>query len=121
MSPMLTRHFTSFRSFLTSLSPLASLRAQFMLPNAETKPLQTLERVVVITSFFLGSFFGNTIGNKLGHRSRSYLVLTTMIQAALVFGASGIMLSRPESEEPTFQYWPAIMMFVSSSDTKGGS
>lgn len=86
-----------------------------MLPNAERNPLLTLERAIVIIAFFLGSFFGNQLGNRLGHRNRTYLILTTFIQSCFLFGASGIALSRPEGEVPTFTWWPPIMMFCAMS------
>lgn len=89
--------------------------AQFMIPSAETQPLLTLLRILSVVAFFLGSLVGFQFGRKLGHQKRSWMIASSVIQSAFLFGASGILLSRPESEVPTFQYYPGVIVLTAFS------
>ena len=83
--------------------------AQFMLPHNENYPLMTLERVLSVVAFFLGSFSGSFGGRYFGTRTRKWLFISSILQSLLLWGAAGILLSRPEDEMPTFNYYPAVI------------
>lgn len=89
--------------------------AQYMLPNAERFPLLTLERAMSVISFIIGSFVGGLLGNRFGHSTRRWVTLSALLQSFLLFGAAGILLSRPEAESPSFHYWPPIIVLTSFS------
>lgn len=83
--------------------------AQYMLPDSERQPLLTLERVLSIVSFFLGSFVASIGAKYCGDRTRKWLFLNSVLQSCLLWGAAAILLTRPEDEMPTFDYFPAIL------------
>lgn len=87
--------------------------AQFMLPGAERFPLLTLERAISILAFVLGSLVGSLGGRRWGDRVRGWQVTTALVQSVTLWGAAGILLSRPEAEQPSFRYWPGIIALVS--------
>lgn len=89
--------------------------AQFIIPGAEQQPLLTLLRVLSVTGFFLGSFIGFQLGRRVGHQKRSWLILSSLIQSAFLFGGAGILLSRPKNEMPTFEYYPGVIVLVAFS------
>lgn len=89
--------------------------AQFILPNAERFPLLTLERSLSVSSFIFGSFLGGKLGDHFGHSKRGWVAFSAFLQSCLLFGAAGILLSRPENETPTFQFWPPIIVLTSLS------
>lgn len=89
--------------------------AQYIIPGSERHPLLTLLRSLSVIGFFLGSFFGFQLGRKFGHQKRGWLVLSSLIQSAFLWGAAGILLSRPRAELPTFQYYPGVILLVSFS------
>ena len=64
--------------------------AQFMLPHDETYPLMTLERVLSVVAFFLGSFSGSFGGRYFGTRTRKWLFISSILQSLLLWGAAGI-------------------------------
>lgn len=84
-----------------------------MLPGVERYPLLTLERALSVISFILGSFVGALGGRRWGDRNRSWLIATSLLQSFTLFGAAGILLSRPEDEAPSFTYWPGTIVLVS--------
>lgn len=86
--------------------------AQYMLPNADRHPLLTLERALSIIAFILGSLVGALGGRRWGDRNRAWLMATSFIQSLTLFGAAGILLSRPEEEPPSFHYWPGTIVLV---------
>ena len=86
--------------------------AQFMLPGAPRSPLLTTERIISIVAFLLGSFVGAKGGRRFGDRVRAWQMGTAVLQSLALWGAAGILLSRPEAEEPSFQYWPGIIALV---------
>ena len=89
--------------------------AQYMLPNAETFPLLTLERALSICSFLLGSFLGAKGGQRWGDKKRGWQATSALIQSIFLFGASAILLSRPEDEQPNFRYWPGVIVMTAFS------
>ncbi|PWN45308.1 hypothetical protein IE81DRAFT_364318 [Ceraceosorus guamensis] len=89
--------------------------AQWMLPQAEKFPLLTLERVLSILSFLLGSFLGALGGRRFGDRRRAWQVTTALIQSISLWGAAGILLSRPEDEAPSFRYYPGVIVLTAFS------
>lgn len=89
--------------------------AQYMLPDAERYPLETLERAVSVTSFIFGSFIGATIGQKFGHQTRGWVSFSAFLQSLMLWGAAAILLALPDDVQPSFQYWPPIIMFTAMS------
>ena len=89
--------------------------AQFIIPGAETQPLLTLLRILSVIGFFIGSFTGFQLGRRVGHSKRSWLIISSMIQSAFLFGAAGILLSRPPDELPTFEWYPGVIVLVAFS------
>ncbi|PWN91156.1 hypothetical protein FA10DRAFT_265035 [Acaromyces ingoldii] len=89
--------------------------AQYMLPGVERYPLLTLERALSVISFILGSFVGALGGRRWGDRNRSWLIASSLLQSFALFGAAGILLSRPEDEAPSFTYWPGTIVLVAFS------
>lgn len=89
--------------------------AQFIIPGAETQPLLTLLRILSVIGFFLGSLIGFQLGRRVGHQKRSWLILSSMIQSAFLFGGAGILLSRPKNEMPTFEWYPGVIVLVAFS------
>lgn len=89
--------------------------AQYIIPGSEHFPLLTLLRSLSVVGFFLGSIFGFQLGRKYGHQKRNWLVLSSLLQSAFLWGAAGILLSRPKAEEPTFEYYPGIIVLVAFS------
>ncbi|MCO5565447.1 hypothetical protein L7F22_019120 [Adiantum nelumboides] len=89
--------------------------AQYMLPNAERFPLLTLERSLSVSSFIFGSFLGGKLGNHFGHSKRGWVAFSAFLQSCLLFGASAILLARPEDDIPSFHYWPPIIVMTSLS------
>ncbi|SAM81406.1 uncharacterized protein UBRO_02959 [Ustilago bromivora] len=71
--------------------------AQFIIPGAEQFPLLTLLRILSVVGF-LGSFIGFQLGRRIGHQRRVWLIVSSVIQSAFLFGGAGILLSRPKSE-----------------------
>ena len=89
--------------------------AQFIIPGAERQPLLTLLRILSVIGFFMGSFFGFHLGRRVGHQKRSWLMLSSIIQSAFLFGGAGILLSRPKNEMPTFEWYPGVIVLVAFS------
>lgn len=89
--------------------------AQYMLPQAEKNPLLTLERALSVLSFFLGSYLGAKGGSRYGDKKRGWQACSAVIQSIFLFGASAILLSRPEDEAPTFRYWPGVIIMTAFS------
>ncbi|KAJ1585305.1 hypothetical protein NDA15_004988 [Ustilago hordei] len=89
--------------------------AQFIIPGAEQFPLLTLLRILSVVGFFLGSFIGFQLGRRIGHQRRVWLIVSSVIQSAFLFGGAGILLSRPKSEMPTFEWYPAVIVLVAFS------
>lgn len=89
--------------------------AQFIIPGAERQPLLTLLRILSVIGFFLGSYVGFHLGRRVGHQKRSWLILSSMIQSAFLFGGTGILLSRPKHEMPTFEWYPGVIVLVAFS------
>lgn len=84
-----------------------------MLPGAPKFALLTTERIISICAFLLGSFVGARGGRRFGDRVRAWQMGSAAIQSLVLWGAAGILLSRPEDEEPSFRYWPGIIALVS--------
>ncbi|KAN0066528.1 hypothetical protein ACQY0O_000622 [Thecaphora frezii] len=89
--------------------------AQYMFPQAQKNGLQTLLRGLSIMSFVTGSFIGYQAGQRLGHNKRRWMFLSSLIQSALLFGSAGILLSQPEHMQPSYQYYPAIIVLPAFS------
>ncbi len=89
--------------------------AQFIIPGVEQQPLLTLLRILSVVGFFIGSFVGFQLGRRIGHQRRSWLILSSMIQSAFLFGGAGILLSRPKNEQPTFEWYPGVIVLVAFS------
>ncbi|PWY98629.1 inosine monophosphate dehydrogenase [Testicularia cyperi] len=89
--------------------------AQYIIPGSERFPLLTLLRILSIIGFFLGSYIGFHLGRLFGHQKRSWLVFSSLIQSAFLWGAAGILLSRPKDEMPNFEYWPGVIVLVAIS------
>ncbi|EOR04877.1 hypothetical protein J056_000229 [Wallemia ichthyophaga EXF-994] len=89
--------------------------AQFMLPDYQRHPLKTLMRILSIVAFFLGSFVSSVGGRYVGDRTRKWLFINSVLQSCLLWGAAGILLSRPEYEQPTFDYFPAVLTLAAWS------
>ncbi len=89
--------------------------AQFIIPGAETQPLLTLLRILSVIGFFMGSFMGFQLGRRLGHQKRSWLILSSLIQSAFLFGGAGILLSLPQDAHPTFEWYPGVIVLVAFS------
>lgn len=89
--------------------------AQFIIPGVERQPLLTLLRILSVIGFFLGSFTGFQLGRRVGHQKRSWLIVSSMIQGAFLFGGAGILLSRPKNEMPTFDWYPGVIVLVAFS------
>ncbi|EIM21138.1 hypothetical protein WALSEDRAFT_54722 [Wallemia mellicola CBS 633.66] len=89
--------------------------AQYMLPDYIREPLLTLERVISICAFFLGSFMSARLANYFGGRTRKSLFISSVIQSCFLWGASAILLTRPEDELPTFRYFPAVLALAAWS------
>ena len=89
--------------------------AQYILPNAERFPLLTLERSLSVSSFICGSFIGGKLGDRFGHSKRGWVAFSAFLQSCLLFGASAILLARPEDDQPSFQFWPPIIVMTSLS------
>lgn len=89
--------------------------AQFIIPGAEQFPLLTLLRILSVVGFFLGSFIGFQLGRRIGHQRRVWLIVSSVIQSAFLFGGAGILLSRPKSEMPTFECYPGVIVLVAFS------
>lgn len=89
--------------------------AQYMLPGVEKFPLLTLERALSVTSFLVASFVGAKLGNRFGHSTRGWMTGSAVLQSLLLFGASAILLSRPEGEAPDFHYFPPVIVLTALS------
>ncbi|KAJ9477900.1 NMO domain-containing protein [Pseudozyma hubeiensis] len=89
--------------------------AQFIIPGVERQPLLTLLRILSVTGFFLGSFVGFQLGRRVGHQKRSWLIVSSVIQSAFLFGGAGILLSRPKNEMPSFEWYPGVIVLVAFS------
>uniref|UniRef100_V5EX03 Uncharacterized protein n=1 Tax=Kalmanozyma brasiliensis (strain GHG001) TaxID=1365824 RepID=V5EX03_KALBG len=85
--------------------------AQFVIPGVEQQPLLTLLRILSVIGFFIGSF----LGRRMGHQKRIWLILSSIIQSIFLFGAAGILLSRPKEELPTFEWYPGVIVLVAFS------
>lgn len=86
--------------------------AQYMLPNEKKMPLLTLLRFLSVISFLIGSFIGSRLGSKFGDKRRGWQVSTSILQSIFLFGASAILLTRPANEEPSFRYWPGVVIMT---------
>lgn len=89
--------------------------AQFIIPGVERQPLLTLLRILSVIGFFLGSLVGFQFGRRIGHQKRSWLILSSVIQSAFLFGGAGILLSRPKNELPSFDWYPGVIVLVAFS------
>jgi len=89
--------------------------AQYMLPHEEKMPLLTLLRALSVSSFFIGSLIGARLGARFGDKRRGWIVISSILQSILLFGASAILLSRPADEAPNFQYWPGVVVMTAFS------
>jgi uncharacterized membrane protein YoaK (UPF0700 family) len=89
--------------------------AQYMLPGVERYPLLTLERCLSVLSFLLGSYLGAKGGARWGDNNRGWILSSAIVQSVFLFGASAILLSRPEDEAPSFQYWPGVIIMTAFS------
>ncbi len=89
--------------------------AQYILPQGEAQrsALLTTLRLLAIAAFLLGSFVGAMIARRMGERRRAWLVLSSAIQAVLLWAAAAVVLARPKDEGPTLQWYPAMIIFVS--------
>lgn len=110
-------HFQVWVGFQTGNIVQFSMNiAEFIYPwSPQSYPLLTLMRALSFTSFFLASFLGARVGKKCGEKKRWYLMVSSILQGLILFGASGILFSRPNGEEPTFQYAPAVIVLVAFS------
>lgn len=90
--------------------------ASYIYTNPSAKearnPLLTTERLLSFTAFFLASFLGGIIGKRVGERKRIWLITSSLIQGIILFGGAAILLSRPREEEPTWRYYPAVIVLV---------
>lgn len=89
--------------------------AQFIIPGVERQPLLTLLRILSVAGFFLGSYVGFQLGRRIGHQKRSWLIVSSILQSAFLFGGAGILLSRPRDELPTFEWYPGVIVLVAFS------
>lgn len=78
-------------------------------------PLLLLLRSLSLLAFFLAGIVGSRVGEAWGHRRRAYLVASSVVQSALLFGAAGILWTRPEGEELTYRYWPGVILLIAFS------
>lgn len=83
-----------------------------MLPTAQRFPLETLERAISVLSFIVGSFIGGRIGARMGASTRGWLAVSALGQSLSLWGAAAILLALPDDVQPSFQYWPPIIMFT---------
>jgi hypothetical protein len=58
---------------------------------------------------------GSKGGQRWGDKKRGWQVSSAVIQSIFLFGASAILLSRPEEEPPDFQYWPGVIIMTAFS------
>lgn len=91
--------------------------ANFIYPWSTTKPaLLTLLRFLSFASFFVASHLGAIVGRELkAERKRWYLMTQSMLQAVFLFGAAGLLWNRPENEDPSWQFYPPVIVFVALS------
>lgn len=91
-------------------------------------------RFCSFASFFVASWLGNAAiarkwfsssssKSQVGHATRWWLFVNSMFQALLLFAAAGILWSRPEDEQPTFEWFPPVIVLVAFSmvSSKRGS
>lgn len=91
--------------------------AQFIYPWSPARyPLLTLMRALSFTSFFLASFLGARVGKWCnGEKKRWFLMMHALVQGVVLFAASGILFSRPNSEVPSWEYAPGVIVLVAFS------
>ncbi|PWN49354.1 inosine monophosphate dehydrogenase [Violaceomyces palustris] len=89
--------------------------AQYIIPQAQTQPLLTLERILSVLSFFVASYVGYLGGQYFGHQKRKWLVMSSVIQSLFLWGAAIKLLTRPEGEEPSFSHFPPVIVLTAFS------
>lgn len=82
-------------------------------PGGGRLPLEGVERLITLSSFFMGSLVGGQAGSRWGDKRRSWLITTTLIQAALLAGAAGVLLAQPKPLVVDWTWGPAVLTLVS--------
>lgn len=89
--------------------------AQYIIPHSKTDGLGMLLRGMAMSGFFVGNYATGVLGRRMGWHRRNFLVLSALVQSVLIWIAVAIALSRPKFEEPTFHWWPPMLLTTAMS------